>query len=422
MKPLSCLTALALLLLCVALPIAAQDDPAADDAPAADQPAEETPAEEAPAEEAPAEEAAEETPAEETPAEETPAEEAPAEAEVKVILSNLYNPSGVAVQPETGRIFISDSGANRVVSFDPADQNPVRVDVKGDSAAIDIYGKGPKYDIGPLGLVFLDQNTLVVGGGDKVDGQEVMRIFDLSTEEAAEEQAAEEPATEEPASDEPAVMPQTYEQAAHTLGPIAAGDTSAMGEGNFYGLAASKTAVYITSNGDDTKGWVLRIPLADGQPGALETFIATKVELEDVDAPVGIALNRDGHIVVGQMGEVNVPADSLYTVYDPETGELKARAETGLNDIAGLAYSPTSGKLYAVDFSWVDPTQGGLFRLDINEDDSTVTSVKICSLDKPSTLAFTPDGACYVTVFGTAEEGADPKKRPGKLVRIMAEL
>ena len=107
---------------------------------------------------------------------------------------------------------------------------------------------------------------------------------------------------------------------------------------------------------------------------------------------------------------------------DPETGELKARAETGLNDIAGLAYSPTSGKLYAVDFSWVDPTQGGLFRLDINEDDSTVTSVKICSLDKPSTLAFTPDGACYVTVFGTAEEGADPKKRPGKLVRIMAEL
>jgi len=405
MKPLSCLTALALLLLCVALPIAAQDDPA-EDASAADQPAEETPAEETPAEEAPAEEApAEEAPAEEPAEEETPAEEAPAEetpaeeAEVKVILSNLYNPSGVAVQPETGRIFISDSGVNRVVSFDPADQNPVRVDVKGDSAAIDIYGKGPKYDIGPLGLVFLDQNTLVVGGGDKVDGQEVMRIFDVSSGAT-----------------------QTLEEAAHTLGPIAAGDASAMGEGNFYGLAASKTAVYITSNGDDTKGWVLKIPLADGQPGALEPFIATKVALEDVDAPVGIVLNRDGHIVVGQMGEVNVPADSLYTVYDPETGELKARAETGLNDIAGLAYSPTSGKLYAVDFSWVDETQGGLYRLDVNEDDSTVTSVKICSLDKPSALAFAADGGCYVTIFGTAEEGADPKKRPGKLVRIMAEL
>ena len=30
----------------------------------------------------------------------------------------------------------------------------------------DVYGKGPMYDIGPLGLAFLDANTLVVGGGD----------------------------------------------------------------------------------------------------------------------------------------------------------------------------------------------------------------------------------------------------------------
>ena len=66
------------------------------------------------------------------------------------------------------------------------------------------------------------------------------------------------------------------------------------------------------------------------------------------------------------MGEVNVAGDSLLTFYDAKTGKLITSIKTGLSDIVGLAYHPKSGKLYAVDFSWVDPTKGGLYRLDVS--------------------------------------------------------
>jgi glucose/arabinose dehydrogenase len=99
-----------------------------------------------------------------------------------------------------------------------------------------------------------------------------------------------------------------------------------------------------------------------------------------------------------------------------------ANAKTGLYDIADLAYSPKSGKLYVVDFAWMDTSKGGLFRLDVKQDGDAmkVTAEKILSLDKPSALAFSPDGTLYVTVFGTAKEGAS--KKPGKLLKIEGDL
>lgn len=332
--------------------------------------------------------------ADDTPApDQAAAEETPPEATVTLILSNLDNPAGIAIQPETGHVFVSDSGAGRIVSFDPAEKKQnVMLRIKGFST--DVYGKGPMYNIGPLGLAFLDQNTLVVGGGDLPDSKELVRVYDVSGTETL-----------------------GVDDAKYKCGPIGPGADSEKGEGNFYGVAASKTNIYVTSNGDDTKGWVLKIDLADGVPGELTPFIPTKVRLEDTDAPVGITLNRDGQIVVGQMGEINKPEDSLYTVYDPETGELMTKIATGLYDIAGVAFSPKTGKLYAVDFAWMDTTLGGLYRLDVEED--ALTKVKIASLDKPTALAFAPDGTLYVSLIGTAEDGAT--KKPGKLVRIEGE-
>ncbi|MGE0609297.1 MAG: hypothetical protein AB7O62_19555 [Pirellulales bacterium] len=321
--------------------------------------------------------------------------EAPAEAEVKDILAGLDNPTGIAVQPETGHVFVADSGAGRVVKFDPAAK---KQDVVAaiDGYSLDVYGKGPMYNIGPLGLAFMGQNTLVVGDGSQKDGEEVVRVYDLSGGKALK-----------------------AEDSKYTLGPIAAGDDSEKGEGNFYGVAASNTAIYITCNGDDTKGWIARSLVEGGKPGDLLPFIATKKLLEDTDAPVGITLNQNGQIVVGQMGEINKPKDSLLTVYDPESGELMIRAETGLFDIAGLAFSPKTGKLYCVDYAWMDSKEGGVFRLDVDEDARQVTAEKIASLDKPTSLAFGADGSLYVALIGTAEEG--DTRKPGKLVKIVGE-
>lgn len=317
-----------------------------------------------------------------------------AAAKPKVVVSKLDNPCGVAVHPKTGQLFVAAHPA--VYRVIPGQPTKVTIEVEGFKT--DIYGKGPKYEIGPLGVGFIGDELLVVGDGSLPDGQELARVYKIG--------------------DTPAEKPQSADAMAHKLGPIAPGDESAKGEGNFYGVAVTKDAVFFTSNGDDTKGWILKSEIKDGKPGELKPFIATKVAVK-VDAPVGITTSKDGkELVVGQMGEISLPGDSLLSTYDPATGKLLKNYKTGLNDIAGLAYSPKTGKLYAVDYSWADTSKGGLFRLDIDGD--KVKATKITSLDKPSALAFDKDGNLYITVLGTAPEGSTDL--PGALLRIEAGL
>ena len=97
--------------------------------------------------------------------------QAQAEPKVTTVLKGLNNPCGVTIQPETGVVFVADSGAARVIKVD----GDKAVDVITDFP-IDVYGKGPKYNIGPLGLAFVDQKTLVVGGGGLKDGEELLPI------------------------------------------------------------------------------------------------------------------------------------------------------------------------------------------------------------------------------------------------------
>lgn len=316
-------------------------------------------------------------------------------ATVKSVLKGLNNPCGVAVD-EGGSVFVSNSGAGEVL----------KVAVKGGAGkssvaiagySLDVYGKGPMYNIGPLGLAFLKGGSLVVGGGDQKDGSELLRVYKLGKD------------------------PLKADDCSVKLGPLGPSDDTLKGEGNFYGLAVKDDVVYVTSNGDDTKGWVLKADLSSGSTPELKPFIKTKVAT-NVDAPVGVAVNKEGNVVVGQMGEINVPTDSLLTVYDATSGDMLGNAETGLYDIAALAYSPKTGNLYAVDFAWMDTTKGGLFRLDVSKKDGklSVKAEKIVGLDKPTALTFAADGTLYVTVFGTAKEGS--KDSPGELLAISGDL
>jgi len=315
-----------------------------------------------------------------------------------VVLPGLNNPTGVAIQPDTGIIFVSDSGAGRVVKFNPASDGKMEDAVNGFKT--DVYGKGPMYNIGPLGLAFLNKNTLVVGGGDLPDAEELVYVFTLPEDGKAI----------------------TADTATTKLGPIAAGEASGKGEGNFYGVAVGPEGIYFSSNGDDTKGWILRSKLKDGKPEALEPYIATKPATE-VDAPVGITMHpTKPFLVVGQMGEINKPKDSLLTFYRATDGKMLMNLETGLFDITALAYSPR-GRLYALDFAWMEEKEGGLYRLDKTVDENGkqgVTPVKVLALDKATAMAFAPDGTLYVTVIGTKEEGKE--ELPGKLIKIKGDL
>jgi len=260
----------------------------------------------------------------------------------------------------------------------------------------DVYGKGPMFDIGPLGLVFMNKDTLVVGGGDKPDGEELLRVFAV------------------PAAGSP---PLQADDATAQFNLPAIDDLQA--EGNFYGLAANKQAVFVTCNGDDTKGWVSRASIANGKVTDFKRFLATK-EATGVDAPVAAAVSPRGQLVVGQAGEVNVPKDSLLTFYNARDGKLLLKLATGLYDITGLAYSADGKALFATDFAWMETSAGGLFQLIATDDNGkqAVAAKKLATLDKPTALAVQGD-AIYVTVFGTPAAGSDAKS--GKLVRIMVK-
>ncbi|VAX39528.1 hypothetical protein MNBD_PLANCTO02-1724 [hydrothermal vent metagenome] len=331
------------------------------------------------------------------------------EVKAEVLALNLENPSGLAIHPETGDVFIASRYG--IYRYQPKEH---KMNIEIDNYATDVYGKGPRYNIGPLGLTFIDKNHLVVADGSRKDGEELVRIYKL-TKGSVENKTKLKYAKED--------------SAAFTLGPIKASEKSKNGEGNFFGVTIGAGNIFVTCHGDDTKGWIAKSKFKDGKPGKLELFIATK-EVLQVDAPSAIMMSADGEdLVVAQMGEITQAGDSLLVTYNPKDGKMRKKYTTGLNDIVGLAISPKTKKVYATDFSWIDTSKGGLFELTIDGD--KITAKKILSLDKPSAIAFDKEGRLYLTVFGTAPKAnvkkEETKKKvsplaPGKLLRIDAGL
>lgn len=308
--------------------------------------------------------------------------------EVKTVVEHLNNPCGVVIQPETGHIFVAESGSLRVIRIVEGKSEPVITGFPKDT-----YGKGPVYDIGPLGLVFIDKDTLAVGGGGKPDGEEMLRVYKIPSAGAAPIDASQ-------MHGNPKTLP---------------ANGNVVGEGNFYGLAKGSQGIFVTCNGDDQKGWISLAKITAGKAINFERKIATK-EATKVDAPVAITISPEGFLAVGQMGEITLAGDSLLTFYN-EKGENLENFKTDLFDITGLAYGPKRGRLFATDFRWLDPDQGGLYKIiAIKDNFEKCKSQKIVSLKKPTALAFHPNGDLYITLAGDPFQGTG--KPNGKLVMI----
>ena len=335
-----------------------------------------------------------------------------------VVLEGLHNPTGVAVQPGTGTIFVVESGAGQIVRLvsaeadadSEADGTEAEKSFRAKPVIVgfpeDTYGKGPTYKIGPLSIAFLDKSTLLVGGGGNPDGKEVVYVVTLPASGSEpvniEDAAAFEPVAEVAADgDKPAIA----------------------GEGNFFNVVLIDGQVFATANGDDEKGWIVRGKLREKSPeGALQRFIATK-PIAKVNAPVAITKTPKDHLLVGQMGPIAGEQDSVISFYDSKTGKSLMNLGTDLHDIVALQYGPVKepykkSHLYALDFSWADPAEGKLVRLDAKLDESgkqQVSTIKLASLVYPTSMAFGVGGELYVTLL--SNDGSDDQP-DGKLIKF----
>jgi hypothetical protein len=342
-----------------------------------------------------------------------PTDELPASAEpgdessnyaVEKLAADLNNPCGLTLRPNLPasgpyELYFSESGAGQVVRIStdkPAARTPV---ITG--FPIGKLGEKPAYAVGPLGLEFLTRTKLAVGAGGLGKGEDVVRVYALPADATS----------------------LNYDQADHSVGPIPKDSRSETGEGTFFALAKIEDeldkALYVTSAGDPNQGWVLKASMSGNKLADLQPFIATR-RVTGAGSPSAATVNpksRSHYLLIGQMGEKGSDRDSIIGFYGPATGTPALILNTGLYDVTGLAYSP-SGDLYALDFAHANPEAGGVYRIDAADvdDRQSARAVKIAAVERPTSLAFTPDGVLYVTAFG---ERPGANEQPiGQLLKI----
>jgi hypothetical protein len=344
----------------------------------------------------------------------------PPKVTVAVLATKLDHPSAVTVQPGSGDVLVSNTGAGEVVRFAGGKADAQSTAITGFAHSTSEPNDNPIAGVGPLGLAFVDPNVLAVGTGEAKNGDQTIRIFELPK-----------------ASTD--AKPLGLDAAKSKLGPTTVTGTTLAGAGNFYSLAVSEFApptLYATNRGPSERGWIFKSDIRNHTAASpLTPNINTKIESHTA-APAALAVNPHGLLVVGHMGTLDQPHDSWLSFYNTKTEPvtLMVHYPTNLHDIVGLAYSPKSGALYAVDFAAAHPADGGVYRLDSGTVDrrSGVKSVKIAAIDRPTALAFSPENTLYVTSFGAAaesqsEESKATSEKPaaqtgGQLVKITGDL
>ncbi len=329
---------------------------------------------------------------------------------VETLATGLSDPCGIAIQPSSDDVFVSDSGAGRIVKIavaKPEELIPVIVGFPHEAAA---EKQEPTNRSGPAGIAFLNEHTLVVGSSAK-SGERSIRVFAL-------------PASE----DSTAAKPVELESAKQKLGMSTDGDGTVSAEGKFYGLAVSPFAPpsLLVTNPGSSHGWIFKSEIKSWS--SLEklspfTYVPAKYVSQFGLPSGGITVNRRGLLVVGmKRADVSKGGALAFFVAKKDAGGLLTAFPTALHDVVGLAYSPLSGRLYAADFSGSDPKGAGIYRLDATTIDGRagVKTVKIATLDRPTALAFTSNNGLYVTVCG--ESNAEEGKLAGKLIRITGDL
>ncbi len=307
---------------------------------------------------------------------------AQSELQVETILEGLNQPCGVAVQPATGNVYGSESGGQKILRIINGEPQDVVVNFSIATSTSEY-----PFRLSPLGMAFLNEQSLAVGTGEDQTGAETLRLFRLPEAESV------------------------------AINSDEAVDRARLEDSDVYssfGLTVSPLGIYAVCLGEQDQDWIARWETDDGSTKKLTRFVNT-TETLSIRAPTAVTVSPDGFITVGLMGGRSNDADSVLAFFDESTGDLKAQFPTGLRDLTALAYGPRANRLFALDFSFAEPSQAGLFKLVGRQRNTECEAIRLLNLDRPTAMAFDPAGNLYVTVLGGEPVVSDSG---GKLLKI----
>jgi hypothetical protein len=303
------------------------------------------------------------------------------EANVVTVLSDLHDPRGIAVRPsdqqDKHEIYVAEAGAGRIVRL------------SGDEidAADDAITGFPE-EAPPVALLFIDRDFLVVG----CRGTTALRLFQFA----------------EPAG---------------SLSADSSKQQAIIEDGNLL-VALARTrandkvadALVAAFAATDGKGSLAKIPLRASTLGE-----PTSLRSAQVVAPMGITVSEQGFIVLGDRDPSADSTRAHLKFLNPITGQPVMELSLELAGLAGLAFSPRTGHLYAIATAASVDTEGGLFRIDskIESRKPGCEAVKVAAITSPTSLAFAPDGTLYVTDAG---KPSDTNMHRGSLLKLPGNL
>jgi DNA-binding beta-propeller fold protein YncE len=302
--------------------------------------------------------------------------------ETQVIADNLLAPCGIAIQPETGVVFVADSGNGRIIRIV---ENGIKEEIVGFPKTMSPHHGT---EVGPLGITFLDRETLLVGCAIQEGTSNAVSVYRLR--------------------ERPKAINASNSDSKHDLKA-----TDAKNETEFFwGLAFGGTSLFVTCEGPNE--WIASASISERTITDLKPLVSPAA-LFETKAPSPIVRSPEGFLSVGFAGARDGSPDSLLAFFE-EDGKFLGSIRLGLLDVSGLAYGPNQKQLFAIDYSHAQPENGALFRLTESGTSEVCEKHEIMKLSRPTAMAFDSLGNLYVAVCGESKPGSE--KNPGSVIKI----
>ncbi len=306
----------------------------------------------------------------------------PGEIAVSTVVEALDNPFSITIEPESDRIFLAESGAQRIVEIKDGKIVPTAAEFD----AVTYRG----YDAGPLSVFCPAENVLLVGHDD-ASGEGSLTLLKIkpNAEDAAKPEVTRKTITIEKKNSESKL-------------------------GQFSNIMVKHSIIYVVTHGDEENGWIALAEFQNGKVTSFRPSIPT-AKRSSYPGPTCSTVSPGGeYLVVSQMGKEGAAKDSRLVFYTLQ-GKMLRNFEVDLHDIVALAYSPDRKHLFAIDYNYADPSKGGLYKL-IGKGAGKCEAKKLQDVSYATSMAFDSTGNLFITTLGGPP--ATDGKPIGKLVKI----